>query len=206
MMLKDAFTAVVDLYNTEGTKAENLWTEINTAYSYKKRYYHNLQHLENMYAELLLCKHLVSDWDTIIFSLVYHDIIYKATAKDNEEKSADAAVKRLTEINYPESRVQLCKQQILATKSHDVRSDNDTNLFTDADLAILGSDWESYTQYFKQVRTEYAIYPDFMYNPGRKKVLQHFLAMNTIFKTAVFKDKLELKAKSNIEREITLLF
>jgi len=205
MILKDAFTAIVNLYNNN-VDAEVLWAEINTTYSHKKRYYHNLQHLENMYVELLACKNLIADWDTVVLSLVYHDIVYKATAKDNEEKSADIAVKRLTEINYPKEKTQLCKQQILATKSHELSNDNDTNLFTDADLAILGSDWESYVLYSKQVRKEYAIYPGFLYNPGRKKVLEHFLAMDSIFKTAVFKDKFESAALLNIEKEIALLF
>lgn len=159
-----------------------------------------------MYTELLVCKNLIADWDTIIFSLVYHDIIYKATAKDNEDKSADIAVTRLNEINYPKEKILLCRQQILATKSHEISGNNDTNLFTDSDLAILGSNWESYMLYFKQVRKEYTVYPDFLYNPGRKKVLQHFLAMDIIFKTAVFKSKFEATARLNIEKEIDLLF
>jgi hypothetical protein len=33
---------------------------------------------------------------------------------------------------------------------------------------------------------EYSIYPAFIYNPERKKVLNHFLLMDRIFKPAFF--------------------
>jgi predicted metal-dependent HD superfamily phosphohydrolase len=63
----------------------------------------------------------------------------------------------------------------------------------------------TYTQYYQAVRKEYAIYPDLIYNPGRKKVLQHFLSMENIFKTTFFIEKFETTAKLNLQREISLL-
>lgn len=83
MILKNAFTTIINLHD-EHNQAEKLWQEISNAYSHKKRYYHNFQHLENMYTELMVYKSLIADWNTIVLSLIYHDIIYKATAKDNE--------------------------------------------------------------------------------------------------------------------------
>jgi predicted metal-dependent HD superfamily phosphohydrolase len=95
--------------------------------------------------------------------------------------------------------------QILATKGHTVSTDNDTNLFTDADLSILGESWELYQEYFQKIRKEYAIYPDAVYNPGRTKVLNHFLSMERIFKTDIFHEKFELNAKNNLTRELVHL-
>jgi predicted metal-dependent HD superfamily phosphohydrolase len=92
----------------------------------------------------------------------------------------------------------------LATKTHILAADSDTNFFTDADLSVLGSDWESYSAYFKNVRKEYAIYPDFIYNSGRKEVLKHFLGMNQIFKTDFFYAKFEAQARLNLERELQI--
>jgi predicted metal-dependent HD superfamily phosphohydrolase len=54
-----------------------------------------LQHLQNMYTQLAMVKEKIQDWDTVLFSLFYHDIIYKSTAKDNEEQSAAISEKRL---------------------------------------------------------------------------------------------------------------
>ena len=203
--MKDVFYNLLNNYTDDKNLINEFWIEIETNYTNKKRHYHNLQHLENMFKELCECYDDIQDWDTILFSLFYHDIIYNATKKDNEEKSADIAVNRLKQIEYPESKIALCYQQILATKSHILSSNNDTNLFTDADLSILGSAWQEYELYYKQVRKEYAIYPDFLYNPGRKKVLQHFLDMENIFKTEFFKNKYENIARDNIYKELSLL-
>jgi predicted metal-dependent HD superfamily phosphohydrolase len=93
-------------------------------------------------------------------------------------------------------------EMILATKTHVVSENQDINYFTDADLSILGKDWEVYNQYAKQVRNEYAIYPDLLYNPGRKKVLKHFLEMNQIYKTDYFTQKYEEQARLNLSREL----
>jgi len=204
-MLKDIFTTLTVGYARQTTLIQELWNDIEIHYTSIKRQYHNLAHLENMYVQLQTCRDQIKDWDTVLFSLFYHDIIYKSTAKDNEEKSALAAIKALTQIGYPKEKIRLCGEQILATKSHELSSDNDTNLFTDADLSILGSDEESYFEYSRQVRKEYAIYPDFMYNPGRKKVLQHFLAMDSIFKTTHFKQLFEKQAHLNLIKELELL-
>lgn len=203
-MLKEIFTSLIDKYTSDSAIAQKLWDEIEKQYTSPKRFYHNLQHLENMYKQLEACEQ-IDDWDTLMFSLFYHDIIYKATSKDNEEKSALAAIKALTAINYPKEKIKLCGEQILATKGHELSTDNDTNLFTDADLSILGSDWDSYLEYSKQVRNEYAIYPDFMYNPGRKKALQHFIEMEKIFKTSFFSQKFEEQARTNLAAEILLI-
>ncbi|WP_417368505.1 hypothetical protein [Flavobacterium beibuense] len=202
-MLENIFTILVNPYNKEST--QSMWQEIKEYYSHKSRKYHNLTHLENLYKELSFCKELIEDWDTVLFALFYHDIIYKSTRNDNEEQSAELALQRLKKINYPEDKAERCRQMILATKSHLPVSDNDINLFTDADLSILGYDWSRYAKYYKQVREEYSYYPDILYKPGRKKVLKHFLSMSFIYKTEFFRAKYEENAKENIRKELTKL-
>lgn len=204
-MIKTVFIDLVKNYESNDSKIEILWTEIKKNYSKKNRFYHNLSHLENLYSELLNVKNEIEDWDTILFTLFYHDIIYKATSKENEEKSAELAVKRLKEIGFDAEKTQKCFDQIIATKSHEISINNDTNIFTDADLSILGQDWNLYSKYYKNVRKEYSIYPDFLYNPGRKKVLEHFLAMPRIYKTDLFFNKYEINAKLNLEKELLVL-
>ena len=98
-----------------------------------------------------------------------------------------------------------CREQILATKSHLLSFNADVNIFTDADLAILGSDWETYCSYTGKIRQEYKVYPDIIYKPGRRKVLQHFLSMEKIYKTDHFFEKLEKRAKENLKKELALL-
>lgn len=203
-MLQKNFKNLVQKFNQDISLEENLWIEIETYYSYKKRHYHNLSHLENLFEELLPIQEKLQDWDTIQFSIFYHDIIYKASRGDNEERSALLAIERLKEIGYPNDLILKCNHQIIATKSHEF-SDSDTNYFTDADLSILGKSWETYSEYFQQIRKEYKIYPDFIYNPGRKKALHHFLKMDRIFKTEYFFEKYEIQARENLQKEVEFL-
>lgn len=128
-------------------------------------------------------------------------MVYNPTNKDNEEKSAAVAQKRLADISFPADRIERCVAHILATKGHAVYPDSDTNYFTDADLAVLGSDWDKYADYSAAIRREYSIYPDLLYKPGRRKILQHFLAMERIFKTNEFFFRLEKQARTNLTRE-----
>lgn len=205
MLLKDTFTALIQTYIQDAAVIEQYWLEIEKAYGGKKRHYHNLSHLEQLWQQLFPLKAEIKDWATVLFSLFYHDVVYKVRRQDNEEKSAELAQQRLQALHYPSAGIDKCVAQILATKSHTLSSDSDTNLFTDADLAILGQDWPRYHNYTQQVRREYAIYPDLLYKPGRKKVLQHFLGMERIFKTSHFYELYEQNARNNLNREIAEL-
>lgn len=179
-----------------------LWKEIETRYTEKGRHYHNLLHLENMFRELEGIKGNISDFTTVSFSIFYHDIIYNATSKSNEEKSALKATERLIELRLQQSDIAIVSDQILATKHHRQSDNKDTNYLLDADLSILGKDLDTYLAYTRMIRKEYSIYPDLLYKPGRKKVLHHFLELENIFKTDYFKEKYELQARSNIAAEI----
>jgi len=203
--LQQTFTRLAERYSNDSTLVTALWEEIETAYSAKGRFYHNLSHLENLVFQLTEVSTQTEDWDTLLFSLFYHDIVYSATAHDNEEKSAELAAGRLKALGFPEERTAKCVTQILATKGHSVSEDTDTNLFTDADLSILGMEWPVYAAYFAHVRQEYAVYPDLLYNPGRRKVLKHFLSMERIFKTPNFFERLEQQARRNLQEELKLL-
>jgi predicted metal-dependent HD superfamily phosphohydrolase len=204
-MLKETFNELLNHYTNDTGLINSLWVEIEEQYSSKKRHYHTLEHLAHLLVQLNEVKGELKNQEAILFSLYYHDIIYNALRSDNEEKSAALAEKRMQQVSVPLSITLLCKDYILATKTHITSGDSDCNYFTDADLSILGQPWEVYEQYFKNVRKEYSVYPDLVYRPGRKKVLQHFLSMERIYKTDYFFEKFESSAKSNLGRELELL-
>lgn len=200
-VLEPIFTQLLRTYTSDTHYIETLWQELSKKYSGQKRYYHNLSHLEAMFQQLTFSKAHIQEWDTILFSLFYHDVIYKPLRQDNEAQSAALAVKRL-QVILPAELLSKCHDLILATKTHEWSSDADTNFFTDADLSVLGQDWNVYEMYFKNIRKEYAIYPDFIYNNGRKKVLEHFLNKERIFKTAPFFEAYVQQARKNITTEL----
>jgi predicted metal-dependent HD superfamily phosphohydrolase len=204
-MLQEAFIELVQHYSSKEGKAVELWNEIATHYSNSKRHYHTLCHIENVLQQLLPVKQDIKEWNTLLFSVFYHDVIYNPLKTENEEKSAAFAANRMELISVPQPLINNCVNQIMATKKHAASADSDTNYFIDADLSILGQDWEMYCTYFRQVRKEYRLYPDIIFVPGRKKVVQHFLQMERIFKTEHFFTKYELQAKENLQQELDAL-
>ncbi|WP_034060694.1 HD domain-containing protein [Lacinutrix jangbogonensis] len=189
------------------TLVEELWTEIYNNYNHKTRHYHNLSHICNMLLQAEAYKAEIEDLEALQFGIWYHDIIYKSSKKDNEEKSALFAEKRLNSIPFDKKRIEKVKKLIVSTKKHELilRENEDNAILLDLDLSILGTDWETYQKYIANIRKEYKIYPDFMYKPGRKKVLKHFLDRETLYFTHAFQNKHEVQARKNLKKEIQLL-
>ena len=179
------------------------WNILEKAYSKKSRYYHNLTHLKEMIQSFELYRDRLQNPDEILFSIFYHDIVYSASKKDNELKSAEFALSILSE-NHTINK-QLVFDAICATQLHSHNPNEDINWLIDFDLKILAKDWDDYKVYFEQIRKEYRIYPDFLYKPGRAKALKHFLEYEFIFQTDEFRNLYEEKARRNIEKEISLL-
>ncbi|WGH77029.1 hypothetical protein P8625_07810 [Tenacibaculum tangerinum] len=204
-MLRNTFLNLLAKYSNDSSINFSLWQEIEKRYTHTKRHYHTLEHLTSLFFQLNSVKEKITHWETILFTLFYHDIIYNALKNNNEEKSAKLAIERMKQLLVPEEIINNCRAQILATKAHNLSKSSDTNYFIDADLSILGQEWEVYVQYYKNVRKEYTMYPNLIYNSGRKKALQHFLTMENIYKTDFFYEKFEKNARTNIQREIALL-
>ena len=114
---------------------------------------------------------------------------------------------RMEAIQYPREKLVRCYRQINATKTHQLTQgdDEDTAWLLDFDLAILGSDWETYSKYLDKIRKEYSIFPTFLYQRGRKKVLQLMLDRKQLFHTPYYFDRFEAAARQNLQRELTLL-
>lgn len=201
-MLRDIFISLMLRHAPGSERAAAAWKEIEKNYTRRKRYYHNLHHLQALYDQLHPHLAQIRDWDTMLFSLFFHDIVYKVTRNDNEERSAAIAMIVLEKMEYPAGKRLLCFEQINATKTHTLSPNPDTNLFTDADLSILGQSRDQYQHYCTQIRKEYFIYPDLLYRPGRKKVVQHFLNMERIYKTETFYRLLEQQARENLQWEL----
>lgn len=208
-MLQQAFTAQMVQFGAPQAKAEQYWQEIEAAYTAKERHFHNLRHLQHLWNELQPLQKMFQDWPTVLFALCYHDIVYdveqNAITGDNEERSAAIADKHLQAIQYPAEKIEVCKRLILSTKKHIPGTNQDMDLFTDADLCILGQPWKVYLEYFKNIRREYDFYPDTIFKAGRKKVLEHFLQMKPLFKTDHFQKLYEEAAKENLAAELTML-
>jgi predicted metal-dependent HD superfamily phosphohydrolase len=200
--LRTIWNELTSGYTDNAELVDELWAEIEKEYTTNKRHYHNLTHLEYMTDRAIKHNKDLIDPDTVLFSIFYHDIVYNTKRQDNEQKSADTACDRLTKLGVPADKIAKCQNQIIATKDHKDNGNNDTKYLVDFDLAILGDTPENYQAYRKKIRNEYSIYPDLLYKKGRKKVIQHFLDMDRIFKTNEFHDSYEQLARENLRTEL----
>ncbi|MGB5980839.1 MAG: hypothetical protein WBG46_01730 [Nonlabens sp.] len=199
-MLKEKFIQLISHYSDDHEYNEKCWNEIERNYTASSRHYHNMSHLENMCHELNPIKSEVRNLDALLFSIFYHDIIYKSTRSDNEYQSALKFKKAVGKTSF--KCIEYCISQIEATKEHELSEDRDTNILLDLDLSILGKDPQQYLEYAAAVRKEYSVYPDFIYHSGRKKVLKKMLGQESIFKTDLFQKKYESRARKNLKSEL----
>lgn len=204
MDLQQRYINLLSEYKSDSKLIDLLWKSLNNHYSEKHRTYHNKTHLTELFKYFDTYKEQINNPETLAFSIFYHDIIYNIWKKDNEEKSADFAVKELLKIEMHSHFLDTIYQQIIATKTH-IANDNDTKWFVDFDLAILGKPSEVYKNYAQLIRKEYKLVPSFMYKKGRKKVLQHFIDKPFIYATDEFRNLYENQAKENLTNELNSL-
>jgi predicted metal-dependent HD superfamily phosphohydrolase len=190
-------------YPATQEQAARWWEEINQHYGHPKRAYHNLDHLTTLFHWADKYEASLADPETVYWAIWYHDIIYQARRRDNEEQSAILAEKRLAAIGLAVEKITKVGHYIRATAQHlSVEAKGDLAFFLDFDLAILGASSETYANYAAAVREEYQHVPGFLYRRGRKKVLRYFLEAPRLYRTEVLYDLLEKKARENMRLEL----
>ena len=185
-------------------EAKSAWPTIARAYA--GRAYHNLNHLTEMLGHYHSITPDLAPAAPPIFgiALIYHDIVYRAGRADNEAKSADMAVAALQAAGIDLDGQTYCRDLIMATKTH-LPNNDDEGLLVDLDLAVLARPAKGYDTYTKAIRKEFSVFPGFLYRPGRKKALLHFLEQPNIYYHPSFRERWELPARENILREVEYL-
>lgn len=201
--LRNTYLNILASYNAEEEDILTCWEEVERSYADPRRAYHNFDHLIAFAKQLDLCRDSLRNYYIAFLAMIYHDVVYFMPDGTNEARSADLASKHLQQLGLPADDIARCRALIMATKNHAEDADPDINYFIDADMAILGFPDDAYKSYSDGIRQEYGDSPQF--NSGRKKVLERFLAMDRIYKTELFRDRYEAKARENIRREIRLM-
>jgi predicted metal-dependent HD superfamily phosphohydrolase len=178
--------------------------ELLCAYREPHRHYHTLDHIADLL--MLLDRHIEPgvDREALTLAILFHDIAYDPTRHDNEEASAKLATERLTTLGFPVELVTKVDRCIMTTR-HGVDAaavkDADLALLLDLDLSILAGPPEVYRTYALAVRREYAHVPDALYGPGRRRVLEGFLAREHIYLTRRLRTLWEERARANLAAE-----
>lgn len=182
------------------------WHErLLAAYSETTRHYHNLQHLEECLVELDAARAHARQPALVAAALWFHDAVYDPRSPTNEEDSAARAVECLEAADVLRDRVDIVRQLILCTKTHDPADIPDAALLIDIDLAILGQPTPRFWEYEAAIRAEYAWVPAATFAEKRAEILTKFLQRPSIYRTASFRARYESAARANLAAAIARL-
>ncbi|MDQ2819530.1 MAG: N-methyl-D-aspartate receptor NMDAR2C subunit [Pseudomonadota bacterium] len=172
------------------------------SYAEPARHYHTRQHLAECLGLVDELAHLAARPGEMAVALWYHDAVYVPLAHDNEARSAAWAGAALRAAGADDAVIARVEKHIMATTHHDAAGDGDARMVVDIDLAILGASPRRFAEYERQVRAEYAAVPSAEYRQKRRAVLARFLARPTLYATPALRDRLERRARLNLQKAI----
>jgi predicted metal-dependent HD superfamily phosphohydrolase len=190
--------------------SDRMRAELVGIYTAPDRHYHDLRHIETLLGLAEQYADALADRAAVEAATWFHDAIYDTQRNDNEARSADLAVERLSGTTAVD-RLARIAAMIRATATHvvpdfaDVGIARDCALFLDMDLAILGSPAAEFDAYEQRVRREYGWVDEPAWIAGRRAVLMGFLARPEIYVTVQFWTTHEAAARRNLTRAIARL-
>jgi predicted metal-dependent HD superfamily phosphohydrolase len=199
-LLREKWHELLQALHVDRALADRALDEIRAHYGSAGRHYHTLDHAWHVLATTEGLAAHTRHASAVYLAAWLHDVIYDSRASDNEERSADYAVRLCERLGIPEG--ERVAALILATKTHMAGDDPDAQVLLDADLAILGANEAVYMRYADNIRKEYAWVPDDAYRAGRRRVLESFLSRPKLFH---FLGDREDAARRNIVAEIARL-
>jgi predicted metal-dependent HD superfamily phosphohydrolase len=164
------------------------------------RAYHNRDHLSAVLAVFDRHRELAARPDLVEMALWYHDAVYDPRRADNEEASAEWAVRDLKAAGFSPDDVLAVKGMILATRHRGHETfDGDTRLLLDIDLSVLAGSPEAFDTYEAAIRQEYKHVAEDVFREKRAEVLQQFVARERIYHVIC---EMEGPARENLARSM----
>ncbi len=188
-----------------GPPPEAVFRDLLARYSEPHRAYHTLRHLEECFARLAPARPLCARPAEVELALWFHDAIYDTQSARNEEMSAEWAERVLDDLRAPDEVTRRVRELVLSTKHHATPTSPDACVLVDVDLSILGAEADRFDEYEHQVRQEFAWVPEPAFRQARAKVLNEFLARSSIYATEFFRQRLESRARDNLQRSLARL-
>ncbi len=181
------------------------WAAVVGSWTEPHRRYHDLAHLAAVLGVVDRLAGHAADPAAVRLAAWYHDVAYDPQRDDNEQVSAARAGIGLLGLVEPATVAEV-ERLVLLTAGHDP-ADGDANgaVLCDADLAVLAAPPEAYAGYASAVREEYGHLSDADFTSGRIAVLEHLLALPTLYRTPEVAAAWTPRARANLTAELTLL-
>ena len=179
------------------------WDEILNYYTKKWKFYHNLNHIYSFISLYNKYNNLIENGkNEFLLSIFFHDIIYIPSRNDNEKESIFIFNKFYQDFKPKNLNKEKVIELITETENHLLNKEysNDINLFLDMDMQIIAQDnWEDYEN---KIRNEYCFVDYNIYKIKRKEFLENLEKKEKIFRTKIFFEEFETKARNNIKKII----
>jgi putative nucleotidyltransferase with HDIG domain len=141
-------------------KVKNYCKDLLNKSRCKSLQFHNYQHTLNVVenAEIIAVKSQLSekDLEMVLISAYFHDVGNMETNKQHEMLSCSIARKFLEKNNYPEDKIQIIENIILATEINREPTNLLEEIICDADLSHLGK--KSFQDQNRKLREEWEIF------------------------------------------------
>lgn len=171
-----------------------------------QRAYHTLAHVRHVLnvVDFLEKREPVDDPLAVRLAAWFHDAVYEPGSDKNEAASARYAAELLTDWQIDPERVAHVHRLVLVTATHEpvVR---DEAVLSDADLAILAADPDTYEVYTRAVRVEYGHLGDAEWRAGRAAFVRSLLDRDHLYTTPTMRARGEDVARRNLTAELDRL-
>ena len=182
--------------------ADGLRDELIAAWREPHRRYHDVRHLWTMLGALRGLAETVPR--EVVLAAWFHDAVYRGVPGQDEEESAQWALRALVEAGMPRGEASEVARLVRVTADHAPEEGDESGaLVSDADLAVLGGAPGRYHVYLRDVREEYARVPDKAFRVGRLAVVEALLAQSSLFRTPEGRARWAHRAASNLTDERT---
>ena len=182
----------------------DLRAELLECWNESQRRYHNETHLRAVLQAIDTLEEDGESFDGTAVRLAawFHTAVFDPTESENNEKSAVWTQRTLDPAAPVEEVVRLVR---LMGGPRVEAGDLKGSVLSDADLAVLGADPETYDSYTRDVRHEYAHVPGERFVAGRIAALEGLLERKSVFLTRAGRDAWEKQAHANLNRELGML-
>jgi predicted metal-dependent HD superfamily phosphohydrolase len=196
-----------------GQAAGEAFRDLDRRYRESGRHYHTWAHVAACLRELRRARRAAAAADqakagALELALWFHDAVYEPGREDNEERSAELAVRWASALGLAPAVGQRAAVLIPATRhlpQGPTRPDPAEALLRDIDLAVLGACRTRYLRYERGIAREYARMPVERFREGRVKLLRGLLARPELYATPGFRRRLERRARRNLARALVQL-
>lgn len=189
---------------SSNARGAEIYRELRKRYLEDHRQYHTTAHIAHCLKLFDLARDEMDDPDAVEMSIWFHDVIYDASASDNEEKSAKFFLDTCGKDADPRFRAKV-HDLIIVTIHKELPLTKDEKFMVDIDLSSFGLPWDKFLKDSEAVRAEFQHMNDEEFYPTQKKFLESLVARKYFCFTEFFRTRHEENARKNIARYLDML-